>query len=308
MTGGVRARITLVSAANSAYFELLQGLLLSLEQGESGSGLALSIFDHGLAESERQWLAARGAMLKDPGWDIDFRGRERLPRHFQWMTARPYIPQHFPGHEIYLWIDADAWVQDPAVIDILIAAARTGRLAIVPEIDRGYWTIHKPPKLWGQNQKAFAWSYGARAGYRLGRNSILNCGVFALRGDAPHWRLWADAYTRALQRRRLFRRPDLDDQGFRLSDQTALNYAVYADRAPVSFLPAYCNWFCGKGTPMYDAARRLLVEPHPPHQPLGIIHLAGAGMKERRWRLDTLEGGTIETLLTFAEVARLRER
>ncbi len=305
MTGGKGAGVTLVSAANSAYFELLQGLLLSIE---GGPRLALSIFDHGLAESERQWLAARGATLKDPGWDIDFPGRDRLPRHFQWMTARPYIPKHFPGYEIYLWIDADAWVQDVGVIDILIAAARTGRLAIVPEIDRGYWTIHKPPKLWGQNQKAFAWSYGARAGYRLGRNAILNCGVFALGGDAPHWQLWADAYARALHRRRLFRRPDLADQGFRLSDQTALNYAVYADRAPVSFLPAYCNWFCGKGTPMYDAARRLLVEPHPPHQPLGIVHLAGAGMKERRWRLDTLQGGTVETLLTFAEVARLREQ
>src|ERR1019366_3197819 len=113
-----------------------------------------------------------GAILKEPGWDLDFPGRAALPRHYQAMTARPYLPRHFPGYETYLWIDADAWVQDDAVLDLFIATARRGELAIVPEIDRGYWTIHKRPKPWGQNQKAFAWSYGWRAGYRLGRNAI----------------------------------------------------------------------------------------------------------------------------------------
>jgi len=61
------------------------------------------------------------------------------------MTARPYLPKHFPGHAVYLWIDADAWVQDDTVLDIFVSGARRGMLAVVPEVDRGYWTIHKRP-------------------------------------------------------------------------------------------------------------------------------------------------------------------
>ena len=93
----------------------------------------------------------------------------------------------------------------------------------MPEVDRGYWTIHKRPKLWGQNQKAFVWAFGLRAGYRLGRNAILNVGAFALRRDAPHWELWAEAHRRALNRRRITGGTNLGNMNFFLSEQTALN-------------------------------------------------------------------------------------
>ncbi|HXP32356.1 MAG TPA: hypothetical protein VN832_14780 [Stellaceae bacterium] len=296
---------TIVSASDAGYFDLLQGLVRSLRAGAGDRRFALSILDLGLAEEQRRWLADSGAALERPGWDLDFPGRALLPEHYKAMAARPYLPRHFPGYDVYLWIDADAWVQDRAVLDIFIRAAWRGQLAIVPEIDRGYWTIHKRPKRWGQNQKAFAWAYGLGAGYRFGRNAILNVGAFALKRDAPHWRLWAEAHARALRRPRLFRKPDLGNQSFFLSEQTALNHVVYAEGAPATFLPAYCNWFCGKGTPMYDDERHLLVEPHEPHHPLGIVHLAGAGMKERLWRLATLAGGSVETKLTYEAVQAL---
>ena len=290
--------ITVVSAADAAYFDLLEGLVLSLKAAPRARDLPVSILDLGLDPAQRRWLESAGARLVEPGWDVEFPGRERLPRHFQAMTARPYLPKHFPGHDIYLWLDADTWVQDDAGLEPFIGAARRGKLAIVPEIDRGYWTIHKRPKPWGQNQKAFAWAYGLKAGYRLGRNAILNTGAFALRADAPHWARWAAAHARALNRRRWgaldIRRLELVN-----SEQTALNYVVFAEGLPASFLPAYCNWFCGKGTPAFDRARGLLVEPHEPHQPLAVVHLAGKGMKERLWRLETLDGGAIETRLTW---------
>jgi hypothetical protein len=296
---------TIVSGADAGYFELLRGLVRSLAPEVARRSLTVSVLDLGLAAEQRQWLTGEGVVVKEPGWDLDFPGRDRLPRHYQAMTARPYLPRHFPGHDIYLWIDADAWVQDGTALDLFIRGAGRGLLAIVPEIDRGYWTIHKRPKPWGQNQKAFAWAYGLGAGYRLGRNAILNVGAFALKGDAPHWRLWAEAHARALRRRRWRRGADLRQQAFFLSEQTALNYVVFAEHAPATFLPAYCNWFCGKGTPLYDAARHLLVEPHEPHHPLGIVHLAGAGMKERVWQLAALQGGEVSTRLTFEALQQM---
>lgn len=298
--------ITVVTAADAGYFDLLRGLVLSLEQGPLSSRLPLSILDLGLTPEQAAWLRARGATLTEPGWDVEFPGREQVPSHYRAMSARPYLPRYFPGYEIYLWIDCDAWVQDDTVLAWFIRGARRGKMAVVPELDRGYWTMHKPPKLWGQNQQAFAWSFGLKAGYRLGRNPILNVGAFALRGDAPHWHLWGERHRQSLQRRRR-RPPHLDSPfNFFLSEQTALNYVIFADKAPATFLPATCNWFCGKGDPLYDRERGMMVEPHEPHTPLGIIHLAGKGMKERVWTIPTLDGGNVTCRLTFEDVSALR--
>ena len=56
---------------------------------------------------------------------------------------------------------------------------------------------------------------------------------------------------------------------------------------------------------MWDEERMLLVEPHPPFAPLGIVHLAGRGMKERIWDLPVLQGGTLRTRLRWEDIAAL---
>lgn len=293
------------TAADAPYFPLLRGLVESLAAGPFARTLPIGILDLGLAEDQRQWLRERGALLVEPGWDVDFPRRAEAPSHYRAMTARPYLPKHFPGHALIMWLDADIWVQDDAVLKVFLDAAARGKLAIVPELDRGYWTMYKPPKLWGQNQKAFAWGFGVRAGYRLGRNPILNTGAFALAADAPHWTLWADAHRRMLRRRRI--RSLLSDRLlFSIAEQTALNYVVFAQKQPYTLLPATANWFCGKGTPLWDDERGLLVEPHAPYSPLSIVHLAGSGMKERVWTLQTLQGGVVTCRLVREEVLALR--
>lgn len=295
--------VTIVTAGDAGYFGLLTDLLASLRRGLNERLYPLSILDVGLSGTQADSLRRDyGAVVRDPGWDISYPRQAHVRDYLKAMTARPHLPKHFPGYDIYLWLDADCWVQDATVLDIFIRGAAAGDLAIVPEIDRGYWTIHKRPKLWGQNQKAFAWAYGLREGYHYGRNVILNVGVFALRRDAPHWKLWSENYASALQRTRLSPWAYKDNLSCFLIDQTSLNRAVFAQGAPVTLLPAYCNWFCGKGTPMFDADKGQVIEPHEPHRPLGIVHLAGKGMKERVWPLKTLQGGTVETQLTYSAV------
>jgi len=300
--------VTIVTAGDAGYFGLLTDLLVSLRRGLDERLYPLSILDIGFTDAQRDSLKREyGATIAPLGWDLPYPPRSHPPNSFKVLAGRPHLPRHFPGYDIYLWIDADCWVQDAGVLELFIRGAARGNLAIVPEIDRGYWTIHKRPKFWGQNQKAFAWAFGMREGYRYGRNAILNAGVFALKGDAPHWRLWSDNYARALKR---FHPGPCAYQGnisFFLSDQTSLNRAVFVQGAPATLLPAYCNWFCGKGTPMFDAEKNLVIEPHEPHRPLGIIHLAGEGMKERIWTLKTLQDGTVETRLTYSAVQALAQ-
>lgn len=300
-------KVLLCTAANGAYFPLLEGLVRSLTNGAFTRTLPLGVLDlGGMTAQQHAFLKDHGAIIVQPEWNCDFPGRDSAPPHYQAMTARPHLPEYFPGYDLYQWIDADAWVQDESCLFPFLRAASKGKLAIAPELDRGYWTIYKRPKLWTQNHKAFAWGFGLKAGYRLGRNPILNSGVFALAADAPHWALWARAHERMLNRKYRRGPAHKDLFNFFIAEQTALNYVVFADRQPYTLLPATGNWFCGKGTPMWNAETRQLVEPHEPHTALGIIHLAGKGMKERVWTLESLQGGTVTCRLTYEEVAALR--
>ncbi|MGH7048329.1 MAG: hypothetical protein ACREE2_18285 [Stellaceae bacterium] len=286
--------LLIVSAADRAYFSLLRDTVASIRALRPNA--AIGILDVGLDEAQRAWLEPRVTHLVQPGWDLDFPGRERIAEARKAQFARPFLPRHFPGYDIYLWIDADAWVQDWSAVELYVAAAAAGRLAITPEIDRAYKRHYKRPKwlgltlTWKNYREAFGW----RVADRLGRNPMVNCGVFALRGDAPHWQIWARIMTGVAQRTRFF-----------FVEQTALNYAIFAEHVPVDFLPAYCNWMPGDAAPAFDAARGLFVEPHSPHQPIGIMHLAGREQKQHTFQLNRLDGGTVETSLRYCDSRRL---
>jgi hypothetical protein len=282
--------LLIVSGADSGYFPLLRDLVLSIEALRADA--PIGILDVGLLPDQRQWLARRVTHLVAPGWDIVFPGQAQTPEMRKAQFARPFLPRHFPGYETYLWIDADAWVQDWRVIRLYVEAARDGKLAIVPEIDRAYKRHYKRPKLFGLTLtwKNYREAFGWRVADRLGRNPMVNCGVFALRADALHWPIWGRIIEQVAQRTRFF-----------FVEQTALNYAIFAEHLPVDFLPAYCNWMPGDAAPGFDARRGLFVEPFSPHEVIGIMHLAGREQKTHVFRLNRLDGGYVETSLRYSD-------
>ncbi len=298
---------TIVSASDAAYFDLLKGLVCSIRDKPEGRDIALSILDVGLDSSQRHWLADQGAAIAEPGWDFEIPASMNAPSHFRALLARPFLRRYFPGHDIYLHIDSDAWVQDWSAVDIYLAAAADGLLAITPQVDRAYNTNFKRPRRYRrtQNYKSFKWSYGWLTADRLARNPILNCGVFALPADGPHWDLWAAAIRRALTRRTLRSRRGWPDLNFKLIEQTAMNYVVFGDKPPATFLPAWCNWFCAHAAPKFDRTRGLLVEPHAPYRPIGIVHLAGEDFQNRAFDLDELHGEGTTTRLRYEDVEGL---
>ncbi|HVC51915.1 MAG TPA: glycosyl transferase [Stellaceae bacterium] len=285
--------LIIVSAADSRYFPLLQDAVSSVRALQPA--VALGVLDLGLTPDQTAWLAGQGAQLVRPGWDVDFPGQARTPDTLKAQVARPFLPRHFPGHATYLWLDADAWVQDWRAIEQYCAAASGGRLAIAIEIDRAYKRHYKRPKLFGTTLvwKNYREAFGWRVADRLGRNPMVNCGVFALQREAPHWAAWQRIIARVLRRTRFF-----------YVEQIALNYAVFAEHLPVNLLPAYCNWLAGDAAPAFDAGRGAFVEPHAPHEAIGVMHLAGPEQKTQVFRLDRLEhgrftGATVETSLRY---------
>jgi hypothetical protein len=259
----IQSRPIIVSGADSGYFGLLRGCIRSIRDKPEGASIELGVLDVGLDEAERGWLEGQGAKIVVPGWDIDFPGREAAPRHRQAQYGRPFLPRYFPGHDPYLWIDADAWVQDWRAVELFLRGAAQGEIAIVPEIDRSYRNFfHAREEFQGVIGEGYRAIFEEEVAAGLTHLPLLNSGVFALAAGAPHWQAWADILTASLQRSQ--------DS---LIDQSTLNHVIYEQELPAHFLPAWCNWVCHHAAPIRHGVEGFLSEPNLPYLKLGIVHL-----------------------------------
>ena len=258
----VSERTIAITGGDAGYFDLMKDCIGSLRATSEGRAVSLGVLDCGLTGEQRAWCRAQGATLVVPQWDFEFPGRDGLQDGYKALTARPFLPRYFPGFELYFWIDADCWVQQGDAIDLFLAAARTGALAVAPEIHRSMRHYHHA---WGEFSAVCGAAYEAgfdkATAERLIRYPMINAGVFALRADAPHWSGWAKIYGAALQR------------STDLTDQLALNVLVYDKGFRHEPLPSRCNWPVHHATPAWDAERELFVEPAMPYDPLGILHM-----------------------------------
>ena len=107
----------IVSAANDGYYPLLIDLISSIEDGKGRSDVAIGVLDVGLTGAQRDALSARVQHLVTPNWDYQFSASSSTPQKFRAMTARPHLPKHFPGYDIIMWMDADAWVQQWSAVE-----------------------------------------------------------------------------------------------------------------------------------------------------------------------------------------------
>lgn len=255
-------RAIAITGGDAAYFDLMRDCIASLQATEQGRAMALGVLDCGLTEEQRDWCRERGATLVVPQWDFDFPGRESLKDGYKALTARPFLPRYFPGYDLYLWIDGDCWVQQGDAVALFLAAARTGALAVAPEIHRSMRHYrHAWQEFSSINGAAFEASFGREIAERLIRYPLINAGIFALAADAPHWQGWAKLLGEALQR------------STNMTDQIALNVLVYDRGYACEPLPSRCNWPVHHATPAWDASRGLFVEPAMPYEALGILHL-----------------------------------
>lgn len=257
-------RTLIVTAANEAFMPLLRGLIHSLAQWQPQPFTAIACFDLGLAPESQGWVQQQVAHLVVPGWDlpVDPQLCAQQP-HLRAFTVRPFLRDHFPGYDLYLWIDADAWVQEPFALDWYFAIARSGCLAAAPEVDRAY---RDSPNLVEWRTGRMQQYFGDEAGKRAVWDTYFNAGVFALAAKAPHWQPWAECFRQGLEATR----------GRLCCDQTALNHALWTQNLPVHALPATANWLCHLAAPGYNPRLGKFCEPLAPSGLIGILHLTGS--------------------------------
>jgi predicted O-methyltransferase YrrM len=284
-------KVIIITAADSKYFELVQGTILSLREKPQGQNVTIGFFDLGCTLEELQWLQKYTNIIKQPDWDFDFRQRSQTPEYIKGLLVRPHLRKYFPNFDIYLWIDADAWVQDWSAIDLFIqGAAKRRGLAIVPELHRASLQQYGGvPEFSQWIYQQYKLSYEIEIAEKLCTYPMLNAGVFSLHKDAPHWERWKEYLEQGLRK----------NGSVIMTDQLALNLVVYLGELfnRTEMLPPWCNWIFN-GYPVLDKQQNRLVETYLPHTPIGILHLAGRP-ELNQVKLLTTTGDIVEVSIRY---------
>jgi len=293
---------TIISLADSNYFELLNELVDSIKSFEQSKEIAICIMDAGLHKNQIEILEEKVDLIKKAEWDIKVsdnkvKGREWLKS----QVSRAFLPKYFPDYKKYLWIDADAWVNSWYAIELYLRGCENKKLAIATSADRSYgrvlraeWVIGSFARIKSQNYKhAKSSGFSEKIAREVALKPHLNIGVFSLEKDAPHWDIWQKNLTKALSSGRIWG-----------SEQIAMNITIYADNLDVEILPAYCNWTLIDAM-KFDKKNNTFVEPYLPNHEIGIIHFAGKNNDQIRndknfiSKIKTLDGEIIDKSLRF---------
>ena len=266
-------KFTIASCSDARYFPLLKELVLSIRALDTAGACDISIISAGIRDDQLREISDQVTNIKDAEWDLDIRRLKKEKEYKKAFTCRPFLPRYFPGYDVYIWIDAGAWISDWSAIDLYTEGATRGALAITSAVDRAYPAPKHHQKIaftFGHPffvPRTFLYKHAKRAfGYRMGRElasyPLLCGGAFALHRDAPHWQAWANYMERGLASGKSY--------GI---DQLSINCAIYRDNHKIEILPAWCNWLCHSSMPLIDAETGKLVEPYLPNHPIGVVHL-----------------------------------
>ena len=275
----------IVSLADSKYFELLNELIDSILSFKESESISICILDAGLQSDQIKILERKVHKIVKAKWDIEvpdykIKGREWLKS----QISRAFLPEYFPGFKKYLWIDADAWVNDWSAVELYFKGSDNQNLSISSSADRAYgrvlradWIFSNIAFIRSQNYKhAKSSGFSNQVSREVALKPHLNIGVFCLENDAPHWLVWQKNLRQALKKGRIFG-----------SEQIAMNITVYCDQMKVQILPTYCNWFLIENI-KFDESKNTYVEPYLPNHKIGIIHLAGKKYDEYRFNKNKL--------------------
>lgn len=262
----------IVSSADSKYFFLLKELFLSLDRSGILSDYQFSILDTGLTEEQKFFFLDNSVIIKEAIWNtpvpkFKILGRENLKT----QVARAYLPNYFENYKLYIWLDADMWLNDIESFYFYEKGALNDKLTIVPQSDRAYvknanveWLFGFPKKIKTINYKNISKSISKSLGRKYAFHSTLNAGAFAINNNVNIWKCFQKNIKLAAKKGRIFG-----------TDQVALALSIYEDGLPSEFLPSYCNWMCEFNMPKFDNKKNQFVEPYIPNNPIALVHLAG---------------------------------
>ena len=290
----------IISSSDNKYFFLIKELYLSLKNNGILDEYDFAILDTGLDLKQKNYFKDHNVLVKSAEWNVEvpkykILGRENLKT----QVARAFLPDYFNNYKLYIWLDADMWLNDIESFYLYERGALNDKLTIVPQSDRAYvknanveWLFGFPKKIKTINYKNISKSISKSLGRKYAFHSTLNAGAFAINDNVNIWACFQKNIKLAAKKGRIFG-----------TDQVALALSIYEDGLPSEFLPAYCNWMCEFNMPKFDNAKNQFVEPYIPNHPIALVHLAGLDDirqdKNILSNVETLDGLQIKKSLRY---------
>jgi len=275
-------KLIICTGSDSNMFFLVKGLILSLRRVLPLHDAELAFFDLGCTLTQLAWLEARTHKLLRPKDDFNIADMEGFQPYRLGQACRPLLPKYLPGYSTYIWMDADAWVQDPAIVKQFADTAEKNLTAIVPECDIAYPFLRDPASaLQFHRYKYHQWSasYGEDEARKYELLPIFNNGVFAMGAQSTIWSLWERNLALSVQRGLTA-----------LFDQLSLQKTLL-EAGGMHALPSRANWMSHYALPHRRAEDGVWIEPRLSGQPIGIMHLLAAVRRETYLRQGMLYDG-----------------
>ncbi len=263
----------IATGADADYFHLVQELVASIAHAAPDLRIPVAVINAGLNADQLTWLSGNGIIVIPPSAHDAVATAVRKRPALAVNLGKLWLDTYLPNYDTIIWLDADTWVQDWAAVQLLIDAAQTGALAVVPGAGRFHdrvitirWFLAGIGQVRSFNYKNARNAWLPLAICRdLGTRAQLNAGAFALRTDAPHWQAMRRWQQRILRHGKPF-----------TSDQLAMALATYTDGLPLELMPTRCNTIVPRRV---DTKRIELLELYYPYRPIGIVHLAAQKMR-----------------------------
>ncbi|HQU04564.1 MAG TPA: hypothetical protein PLT25_07580, partial [Acidocella sp.] len=190
---------------------------------------------------------------------------KRFGYYAAYSGAKARLPMIFPGYQLYVWIDSDCWFQGADSLPRIIAQAQKHEIAIHPEFDIHYLNYPTPSK---RTATIYARNEADNLTSMPLDKPMLNAGVIALRHNSRVWALWQQELA-------MLHVKFQQGQNIYFSDQIPLHKLIYLNNIDIGTLRATDNWQTYACLPLANLTKKKLVLPTPPHEEIGIIHLAG---------------------------------
>lgn len=268
----MKKKIAIVTGADKKYFSYLKNLVLSLEKSKTLEICDLCIL---LVDEDNKYLSEIDSLINNKK-KVSFSPRLFFDDKKNWyklLTERPFLKDHFPGYEKYIWLDADTEILNIQGIKNLIEATDLKDLAISPEMNESYVfknTKFGIKKIFSSFYKISGWSFKNYKRYfskDLGEDlffkPLFNNGVFCMRSDSIFWELWKYEYQNALKKAKT-------SYGVK-TDQLSLNKIIYENFQKISILDATNNWLIFKSEKIIKVGDYFYTSTYP-RRKINIFH------------------------------------
>lgn len=270
-------RILFITGSDTNQFDLALNCINSIIRNVTSFEYHIAFLDLGCIGKEIDLISNHVQFIKKPVWEFGITNNIPELECRKGQICRPFLRDYFPGYDTYIWIDADAWVQDGSCIDLYVKGANRRSVAIVSEMERSSKFFHGALAIYLQSMlNLYKSVYNDEIANNLYHMVNFNAGVFAFSRNSFAWDAWKSALEFSI---RSFLQKNPSQQTilgiFGLIDQMALNLALRSQDniSDIEILPLRCNWTCHLSTPCFDEEKRMFVEPYLPNDPIGILHL-----------------------------------